>query len=356
MNVLLTGATGFLGEYLLCELLSRGHAVRALYRNESRRSKTCKFLESLGLPRRGDMLEWIRCPLLELDKRWKELGGLHPGLDEVDNVLHCAASTRLFLDGSGDPLKTNIEGAAMLVRLLDQRPLKLHLISTAYVCGLVHGKTVREVNHPRGDFVTVYEESKWEAEQLLFGKATFLRPSIIVGHSETGRCTSFTGWYILLKAAHLLDRLLQDNPGEQRRNLDVELPADPDSSINIVPVDYVARGAVTILENPKNHNGLFHLTHPNPPTNQWIMQYICKRFKLDGIRLAGGGKGPSAADSPFHRLAWSQLKPVLVHFSNNPVFDRTNTDKATPDIEVPQITETLVARLLDNAIAADWND
>ena len=70
-----------------------------------------------------------------------------------------------------------------------------------------------EVNHPRGDFVNVYEESKWEAEQLWMGEATILRPSIIVGDSETGRCCSFGGWYILFQAVHLLDRLLRDANG-----------------------------------------------------------------------------------------------------------------------------------------------
>ena len=52
MNVLLTGGTGFLGEYLLAELLDRGPYVWAHYRSESRKLDTIRFLSSLGLPRR----------------------------------------------------------------------------------------------------------------------------------------------------------------------------------------------------------------------------------------------------------------------------------------------------------------
>jgi thioester reductase-like protein len=37
MNVLLTGATGFLGEYLLAELLKRDHSVWAFYRSDPRK-------------------------------------------------------------------------------------------------------------------------------------------------------------------------------------------------------------------------------------------------------------------------------------------------------------------------------
>ncbi len=50
MNVFLTGATGFLGQYLLAELLGRGHTVWALYRNESKRRDAESFLESLESP------------------------------------------------------------------------------------------------------------------------------------------------------------------------------------------------------------------------------------------------------------------------------------------------------------------
>ncbi len=50
MKVLLTGGTGFLGQYLLAQLLERGHSVWSLYRSESRKLDTIKFLSSLNLP------------------------------------------------------------------------------------------------------------------------------------------------------------------------------------------------------------------------------------------------------------------------------------------------------------------
>ncbi|MBI5250246.1 MAG: SDR family oxidoreductase, partial [Desulfomonile tiedjei] len=56
MKVLLTGGTGFLGEYLLAELLERGHSVWSLYRSESRKLDTLRFLSSLNLPRSAESL------------------------------------------------------------------------------------------------------------------------------------------------------------------------------------------------------------------------------------------------------------------------------------------------------------
>ena len=84
------------------------------------------------------------------------------------------------------------------------------------------------------------------------------------------------------------------------------------------------------------------------------MQYISERFKLGGIRLAGSQNRAPVARGSVNQLVWSQIKPVLVHFSNNPLFERGNTDRAVADIKVPTISRELVARLLDYATAADW--
>jgi thioester reductase-like protein len=315
---------------------------------------TIRFLGSLGLPRSADSLHWFKGEVLDCDEQWENWCREYHGLEEVDTLLHGAASTRLHMDEFGEPLKTNLGSAKALFKLVRRRPMKCHLISTAYVCGLVQGERVLEVNHPRGDFVNVYEESKWEAEQIWMGKATLLRPSIIVGDSETGRCTSFTGWYILIQAAHLMDRLMKDAPDSQRLNLGIAVPAFPDATTNIISVDYVAKAAVRIMEIPENHNKIFHLTHPSPPTHQWTLDWITRRFRLGGLNFAGAGAPFVQPRNTIERMVWRQMQTILFHFANNPLFDRTNTDAAMPDLHVPPITEDLVSRLVDYAIEQDW--
>jgi len=365
MKVFLTGATGFLGEYLLAELLERGHSVRALYRKDRRRLDTVRFLSGRGLPRSTEALHWIKGDLLDLERRWEEWRGKSSDLNRVDSLLHNAASTRLHLDATGEPLRTNVGSARVLAKLAERHALRAYVVSTAYVCGLVRGRTVYEVRHPRSDFVNVYEESKWEAERIWDGRAAFLRPGIIVGDSTTGRCTAFTGWYILVQTARLLDRLLgpelsqSPEPGKpefpplDRWNLRIDLPANPEASANIVPVDYVAKAAVHIMENPGNDHGIYHLTHPEPPRHTRMLRSICERFRLGGIRFAGEDVRTSLPPRGIKRLALKQIQPLLHHVSNNPVFDRANTDRATGDMKVPPVSEAFIHKLIDYALEND---
>lgn len=354
MNVFLTGATGFLGENLLAQLLERGHRVWALYRSEPKRIKTDQFLSGLGLDLGDSQLNWLKGDVLEVNDRWSQWEQELPSLKKVDDVLHSAGSLRFRLNSAGEPRRTNLEGARALWQLTQRKAMQVHLVSTAYACGLTPGGLVYEINHPRGNFANAYEESKWEAEEIWARQATIIRPSVIVGDSQTGRCTSFTGWYIIAKGGYLMDQFLNFAPVYDRQDLQIEVPMDPKATLNLVPVDYVAKATIQLIENPDNHNRIFHLTHPYPPTHEWSHEVICRRFNLGGIRFTGLGASLSELNDPLKRMIWNQTQKMHSYFSNDPTFDRTNTDRALPHLKVPIIDESLINRLLDYAIAQDW--
>jgi nucleoside-diphosphate-sugar epimerase len=353
MNIFLTGATGFLGQYLLQQLLQRGHQVWALYRNESKKEKTEQILNQEGVDTLS-RLNWIKGDVVTLDQSWPEWEKALPSLRKADHILHNAASLRFKLNAEGEPRRTNLESAKALWRFTRKRPLQVHLISTAYVCGLIPAGTIYEVNHPRGQFASAYDESKWEAEQIWAGQATILRPGVIVGNSRTGRCSSFTGWYIIAKGGYLMDQFLKAAPDYDRQDLQIQVPMDPRATLNLVPVDYVAEAAVRLIEDPGNHNRIFHLTHPRPPTHEWSHQVLCRRFQLGGIRFVGPGQAVSKPDDPIKQMIWDQVRRMYAYFNNNPFFDRSQTDRALSDLTVPEINETLINKLLDYAISQDW--
>jgi len=354
MNVLLTGATGFLGQYLLLELIRRGHIVWALYRNEEKRAETARFVTGLIEPRNEKSLHWFRGDLLRIHEMWDGLRREHPGLDDVDTVLHSAASVRFRENDLGDPMRTNVGSAKSIKSLVERTGMQAHIVSTAYVCGLVRGEIVREVLHPDPSFLNIYEQSKWEAEQIWDGNATILRPSIIVGDSKSGRCISFTGWYIAVKALHKLDQAFGPGDSSARRSFRIAVPADPDATSNVVPVDYVAEAAIRIVENPSNHNRIFHLTHPDPPTHQWSHEVLGRRFNITGLRLVGSIAEASKPNSEVIRMLRDQTRPVLSYFVNNPIFDRSNVEQALPDLHVPSLDEEMFNKLIAYAIKVNW--
>lgn len=354
MRFFLTGATGFLGEYLLREMLERDHEVWCLYRSPAKRWDTVRFLSGFGLPRQTDKLHWLQGDLLAIADSWPQWIRDYPALAKVDQLLHCAASMQLHLAADGEPLRTNVGSASVLLRLLELQPMQAHLVSTAYVCGRVEQGWVSETPHPRGNFVNSYEESKWEAEQCWAGRATLLRPSIIVGDSLTGRCTSFFGWYIFMQAVQLLSRLTGGGAAAQSFDLQLGLPLDAAATMNIVPVDYVAQAAVRLIENPANHRRIFHLTHPDPPTYQQIWHFVAQRFQLAGVFFVGAGAAPMAPRNELERMAYRQMESVLDYFGNNPRFCRQSAEQVLLGLRPPNVTDELMNLWLDYAIDNDW--
>lgn len=81
MRVALTGATGFLGRYILQKLINDGHTVRCWHRAESDRS---------GYDGLGHSPDWLKGDL-------SNVGSMQSLVDEVDAVVHAA----LWRPGAG---------------------------------------------------------------------------------------------------------------------------------------------------------------------------------------------------------------------------------------------------------------
>ena len=96
--VLVTGASGFIGAHVVCELLKRGYSVRAMLRNTSLASM---FPQS-------DRLEVVKADLFDVDSLKKAVEG-------CEDVIHCAAS--LYV-GAKDVKKEVVDPSVIGVRNL----------------------------------------------------------------------------------------------------------------------------------------------------------------------------------------------------------------------------------------------
>ncbi len=188
----------------------------------------------------------------------------------VDQVIHCAAAIRFDL-----PLdvtrRDNTEGTRNVLAFAESLPSlgRFDYVGTAFVAGDRRG-IIKEDELDLGQhFSNSYEQTKMEAEKLVREFAerhptAIYRPSVVVGNSQTGETSSFQGFYQAL----LFYRRLY------ARKLVVLLPADPNTPLDLVPVDYVVDALFALMHTTKSLGRTFHLA--SGPGNTCTVDEIVK--------------------------------------------------------------------------------
>ncbi|HTJ31445.1 MAG TPA: SDR family oxidoreductase, partial [Acidobacteriaceae bacterium] len=203
--ILITGATGFLGTSLVYELLERHTEARLalLIRNgstESAQQRAARMLPQ-GAESRVEVYSGdVSKPSLGLSPE------AHKSLAErLTRIVHCAATVR-FDHTLEEARNINVEGTRRILDLAaaSSQLRSLTYVGTAYVAGDRKG-LIRESELNVGQpFRNTYEQTKSEAEALVRSymdrvPIVILRPSIVVGDSQTGATSSFKMMYWPLK-------------------------------------------------------------------------------------------------------------------------------------------------------------
>ncbi|NPV91324.1 MAG: SDR family NAD(P)-dependent oxidoreductase [Firmicutes bacterium] len=173
MNVLVTGATGFIGARLVEELLDRGYEVRVLIRKPIEQYQNIAWSKKVtSIP--GD--------LRDRDSIKKAVRG-------ADVVVHLAAQLGSWRAKPEDYTDVNYNGTRLLVEESEMAGVKHFLyISTAGVFGTLKQIPADET-HPCNPRYP-YEKTKFLAEQYIAKKiqdgfpATIIRPSHIYGPGD----------------------------------------------------------------------------------------------------------------------------------------------------------------------------
>jgi len=250
--ILLTGATGFLGMDALARLIERDREqIVVLVRapddhgaHERLDGVLARLYDELpaGAARvravRGDLLE-PGLGLSAVDRAWL--------IASVSRIVHCAASISFELPLQ-EAREINVRGVERVVELAREIAAagalqRLVHVSTAYVSGRHAGAFGEEDLDVGQEFRNTYEQSKNEAERLLLAAddlpLAVARPSIVVGHSESGWTSAFNVLYWPMRAFE--------------RGLLQEVPAREDSIVDFVPVDYVTDGILALLDDESAH-------------------------------------------------------------------------------------------------------
>jgi thioester reductase-like protein len=256
--LLLTGASGFLGQSLLLRWLTRTEApATVLVRapdDRAAQARVADLLEDLGAT--DEQRERVRALAADIthldapDLARRVLAGDRP----ITDVVHSAACVRFDQPLAG-ARAVNVGGTGRLLALAQRlhagRPLRRYVqVSTAYVAGDHAGRFSESDRWLGQGFRNTYEQTKLEAEELVAAHAEDLpvqivRPSIVVGDRASGWTAAFNVLYVPLRAlvAGALDAVPERDQG----------------LLDVVPVDYVADGLLALADAPADGR-TYHLT------------------------------------------------------------------------------------------------
>ena len=176
MKILVTGASGFIGSFIVEEALRQGMETWAAVRPSSSK----RYLQD-------KRIHFINLNLSSKDELTTQLEG-----HEFDYVVHAAGATKCL--HAEDFYKVNTEGTRNLVDALVamKMPLKRFVfVSSLSVFGAIHEEQpyqeITEQDTPKPN--TAYGKSKWEAEQYLDSLGIqfpyiILRPTGVYGPRE----------------------------------------------------------------------------------------------------------------------------------------------------------------------------
>ncbi|MFF4903505.1 amino acid adenylation domain-containing protein [Streptomyces sp. NPDC001260] len=360
-DVLLTGATGFCGAYMIDELLrmTTGRVlclVRASDEQEAmkriRASHQRYVLSDLSSPRVQPVVGDLAKPGLGLSSgRFEELAAT------IDAVYHFGGQVN-FIYPYHDLRASNVDGTYEIIRLAARRAVPVHFTSSMAVLAGFGPAGVREVTESTPlrfpEYLSVgYVETKWVGEVLLKKASdaglpvTVYRLMDITGSSGTGVMNTGS------EMAALIDFIARTGLCP-----DIQLPLD------FLPADCLARAMGHISTRHPACGEVYHLTNPRPT----LLASLAERLRGRGYPIreipyaewiamlvryaAGHPTDPMTAFVPLFvdRCTHADMTVSEMYFHDVfPEFTRDNAERALKDsgIDIPPVDAEMLDRYVD---------
>lgn len=321
-RVLVTGGTGFLGAYIIRQLIKTGWSVRAI-----RRSDMLPAFIPAGV---FDPVEWMSGDILDVI-------ALQEAMEGMDAVIHAAGRISFARGETPEMYRTNIEGTANVVNIaLEQNINRLvHVSSVAALGRTGNGETVTEnKSWEQSKWNTQYAVSKFRGEIEVWRgmgeglSAVIVNPSTILGFGDWDHssCALFrSAWQ--------------------------EFPWYTEGINGFVDVQDVARAIVGLLES--DVAGERYIVNGE----NWTFRHL-----FESIAAGFGKKPPSREATPFLAgIAWRK-ELIKSYFSGKPsiltresarvaqsqtYFDNSKILAQLPGFQFTPLERTIKAACLD---------
>jgi myxalamid-type nonribosomal peptide synthetase MxaA len=337
--VFLTGATGYIGAFILEELLLKTDAtVYCLVRGESK-EKALGRLKGIM----QDFLIWkdeyafrIECVVGDLGKPrfdlhtddWDDLS------EKIDIIYHSGALVNFAYPYSA-LRPANIMGTREVFRFACTSRLKpVNYVSTIDVLLATHvPRPFIEDDSPLQINVDIpggYTGSKWVSEKIANVAlqrgipVSIFRPGLVMSHSQTG--ATQTNDYLLVALRGFLPKgIVPDYP----------------RIFDIVPVDYVAQSIVHISTKKEVYGKFYHIFNPHPAT---LLQF-CDWTKTWGYQfdIVPFDTGREVALKVTEQDPLYPLVPLIRDAESRPhrPLDPDYIDEVQPDLECHNTLQAL---------------
>ena len=355
-SVLVTGTTGFLGAFLLDELLRNTGENTRFYclvrdRNSGQVKPSNRVLETLKfyglasqsaddriIPVQGD----LTLPQMGLDNdQYQELA------EKIDLIFHCAASVNYVYPYSAAKPHT-VGGTLEVLKFACSAKTKpVQYISSN---GIFPGgdNTPYLENNQIDEFVDRmeggYNQAKWVAEGLVWSAASrglpvcIYRPGNIGHHSGTGTVNPNDFLSLIIKACARLGCA----------------PHAPDWFFEMTPADFVVAAITKISDDPKHLGAVYNVVQQDPvPAEQVFARMESRGYITDRVDLK---EWKSTLESMADREDDMELK-VLVrsldsvepYLGDTSVYDISQFTRALSEIglTMPAVDADYVTLLLE---------
>ena len=285
MNYFITGATGFIGKFLLERLLAHEDAKVWVLTRKSSADKFAALKARYGEAGKNMVMVAgdITTPGLVSAADFKKLQG------KIDHVFHLAAVYDMSMsEEQADQI--NNEGTRNVVEFANSLGgnVVLHHTSSVAVAGSEYVGIFKEsmfdegqsTNHP-------YYRSKFQSEAIVRNESKcpwrIYRPGVVVGHSVTGEMDKIDGPYYFAKAIQKISHRVP----KWMPLLGIE-----GGKVAIAPVDYVANAMDVIAHKPGLDGKCFHLMQSQSPSVGDMLQAFlegahgpdfAKKFEIPAI-------------------------------------------------------------------------
>lgn len=383
MKFIITGITGLVGRNLLLEIIKNNYKnfndieIIALGKNTDSNPLKNRILKILSIELEEylsdssfnssefikDIQNQIKCVHIDLSKPNLALDeqDLKTLLNkEIDYFYHVAALT----DFRNEPsvkiaLETiNVEGTRAIINLVNKLKLKEFIyVSSAYACGLTHGKIDPTYTNFEQEFRNYYEKTKLKAEVVVKENLKnipykIFRPSTISGRLIEGRLGStpkfdvFYSWgaFFLRYKEKLLKKI---NAMDDVLNVDFRFCASKNSGLNIVPADFVAKSIYDISLHDKRQNESYHLVNQEETPHSMYLMMLLETMNIKGASMVD--KIPANQNS-LEKFYYKTVGKIFTpYIAKDPMlFDTSNISYNKP-LSCPEVNKDRFLILMDYA-------